>query len=106
MKRVNATFVDDAVDATVRSAEATPGSCFNVGGGTRATMNGAIAIIGDSAGKPLSIRRRDAATGDVPHTWADTSRARAELGWLPSTDLKAGLAQQIEWLSRLLGTEG
>ena len=99
------TFVEDAVDATVRAAEAEQGAVFNVGGGTRATINEAIAIIEESTGKPISIRRRDVAAGDVPHTWADTTRARTELGWVPSTELKDGLAKQIEWLKRLLGAE-
>jgi UDP-glucuronate 4-epimerase len=91
------TFVSDAVDATVRAARAAPGSCFNVGGGTRATVNEVLSLIEQLHGRPIALIRRPSVAGDVSHTWADTARARTELGWEPSTDLANGLQQQMEW---------
>ena len=35
-------------------------------------------------------------------TFADTSRARADLGFAPSHSLESGLAAECEWLARLL----
>jgi UDP-glucuronate 4-epimerase len=96
------TFVSDAVDATVRAIAAPAGSCFNIGGGTRASINEALGLFGELLGRPVSVRRTERAAGDMQDTWADTTRARDELGWRPSTDLAEGLRQQIDWLSALI----
>jgi nucleoside-diphosphate-sugar epimerase len=96
------TFVSDAVDATVRAIGATPGSRYNVGGGSRATINQVIEIIREVSGRPLAVKHGPRAAGDMAHTWANTDRARRELGWKPRTELGAGLAAQYQWAS---GTE-
>jgi nucleoside-diphosphate-sugar epimerase len=36
------------------------------------------------------------------HTYADTTLARAELGFVPSIDLEKGLAAEYAWLSGIL----
>ncbi len=90
------TFVADAVDATVRAMGATPGS-YNVGGGSRASINEVIALLEDIAGRPLASERGPAARGDARHTWANTTRCREALGWKPTTPLAPGLTAQYEW---------
>jgi nucleoside-diphosphate-sugar epimerase len=35
-------------------------------------------------------------------TSADTTRARADLGFVPSATLESGLAAECEWLSRVI----
>jgi nucleoside-diphosphate-sugar epimerase len=35
-------------------------------------------------------------------TFADTTRARADLGFAPAYTLEAGLAAEIEWLAKRL----
>jgi nucleoside-diphosphate-sugar epimerase len=37
------------------------------------------------------------------HTFADTSRARADLGFTPACTLEAGLAEECQWLAGLVG---
>ena len=39
----------------------------------------------------------------VRDTFADTSQAKTELGFVPSTTLEQGLQAEAEWLSTLLG---
>jgi UDP-glucuronate 4-epimerase len=90
------TFVADAVDATVRAMGATPGR-YNVGGGSRATVNQVIEMLTGMVGRKPKIRQSPKARGDAMHTWADTTRARAALGWEPRTSLSEGLARQFEW---------
>ena len=93
------TFVDDAVSATVAAAWAPPGSVYNVGGGCRATVNDVIGILSELVGG-LSVVRSARAHGDVRDTWADTTAARADLGWTPSTSLVTGLAAEVDWLRK------
>ena len=39
--------------------------------------------------------------GDMRDTFADTSRARADLGFVPRTSLADGLRAEYEWLKGL-----
>jgi nucleoside-diphosphate-sugar epimerase len=92
------TYVDDAVDATIAAMErGTPGSTFNVGGGSEVTMLQAIEALGAIAGRRLEIVRSARREGDAIRTAADTSRVRAETGWEPMTSFEDGLAAQWRW---------
>ena len=92
------TFVGDAVAATLAAmGSGRRGEIYNVGGGTEATMNEAIALAERISGRTLDVRRGEPAAGDVKRTKAEVSKAAAELGWLPATELEAGLAAQWEW---------
>lgn len=94
------TFVGDVVAATIAAAErGVTGDVYNVGGGSRVTINDALDLCGRVAGKPVVIRREAEQKGDVRHTYADTSRARAILGFIPQTSLEEGLAAEQRWLS-------
>ena len=52
-----------------------------------------------------AILAGDAVTGVtiMRDTFADTTRAQAELGFAPSKSLESGLAAESEWLARLIG---
>ncbi len=94
------TYVADVVAATVAAMERAPrGSVYNVGGGEEASVREAIDLLERIAGRPLDVRYREVAKGDVRRTAADTSRIRAELGWRPSVGLDDGLQAQWEWAS-------
>jgi nucleoside-diphosphate-sugar epimerase len=97
------TFVHDAVGATIAAAtKGVPGRVYNIGGGSRVSMNQVIDIIGRVAGRPLIVNRDDAQKGDMRHTYADTTLARQDLGFAPSVGLEAGLAAEFTWLSGVL----
>jgi nucleoside-diphosphate-sugar epimerase len=91
------TYVGDAVDATLRAMSAAAGT-YNVGGGYRASINEVLAILAELSSVPLAVRRDHRVAGDARHTWADTSRARAYLGWRPQTSLRDGLLAQYCWM--------
>jgi UDP-glucuronate 4-epimerase len=96
------TYVADIVAATRAAAEAAtaPGRVFNVGGGDRTSLNRALEVLAGLAGRPLDVRRGDRESGDVKDTGADTERARAELGFDPTTSLEDGLAAEFEWVQQ------
>ncbi len=94
------TYVDDAVEATLRAMTfADPGPVLNVGGGHEATMDEVIDLIAELAGHPIAIERTAVQRGDVRRTCADTTRARQMLGWQPGTSLRAGLAAELDFVA-------
>lgn len=99
------TYVDDIVAALVAAGErGRAGGVYNIGGGSRVSINEVLALVGTVTGRPVDIRREPSQKGDMRDTFADTSRAKAELGFVPSTPLEQGLRAEAEWLAALLGT--
>jgi nucleoside-diphosphate-sugar epimerase len=93
------THVADAVDATFRAALADGRApIYNVGGGHEATLAEVVALLEDLSGAEALLDRRPDRVGDVRRTSADTSRARADLGWQPSVGLREGLSSQLDWV--------
>jgi nucleoside-diphosphate-sugar epimerase len=95
------TFVADCVAATVAAAEARPGETFNVGGGEAVSVWDVLRKIEAIADRKFEVRQEAARAGDQRHTYADTTKLNAHLGWEPQTRLDDGLRQQFEWQQRL-----
>lgn len=94
------TFVLDAVAATIAAGErGVPGTAYNIGGGSRVSMNDVLRIIERIAGHPLKVTREDAQKGDMRDTYADTSLARRDLGFSPKVSLEEGIQAEYRWLS-------
>jgi nucleoside-diphosphate-sugar epimerase len=92
------TFVGDAVDGTIAAAtNGHSGVVYNLGGGARTSMNEVLEMIADLTAEELNVRRVAAQAGDARDTAADTSRARAQLGFAPSRSLYEGLSEQVAW---------
>ena len=97
------TFVEDAVSATLAAAvRGVPGRVYNIGGGSRVSLNAVLAIIGDVVGRQPVLTREADQKGDMRHTYADTTLARTDLNFAPTWDLRRGLAAQYEWLNGCL----
>jgi UDP-glucuronate 4-epimerase len=90
------TYVADAVDATVAALDAPPG-VYNVGGGTRATINALLDAVSRVTGSPVEPRYGPASEGDMRSTWADSRRAARSLDYLPRTGLDEGISAQVAW---------
>ena len=97
------TYVHDAVTATIAAAvRGLPGRVYNVGGGSRVTINQVLEMIGRVSGRQPRIQVDPAQKGDMRHTYADTSLARADLGFDPKVGLEEGLAAEHKWLAGIL----
>jgi nucleoside-diphosphate-sugar epimerase len=94
------TFISDAVEANMLAVDAPPGGVFNIGGGSRVTINQVIATLEELVGNPARVDRQGQQAGDVRHTWADTTSAREVLGFEPTVSLRDGLAAQVAWLQK------
>jgi nucleoside-diphosphate-sugar epimerase len=92
------TFVSDAIDGTIAAAwNGPPGAIYNLGGGTRTSMNEVLEIIAELTGEELDVSRVAAQAGDARDTAADTTGARVQLGFGPSRSLCEGLREQVAW---------
>jgi UDP-glucose 4-epimerase len=96
------TFVHDAVAATIAAGtRGVPGRVYNIGGGSRVSVNEVVRMIGRVSGRAPLIRTDSAQKGDMRHTYADTTLARADLGFAPVVGLEDGLRAEFEWLKNL-----
>ena len=97
------TFIADAVNANVLAAtRGVAGRVYNIGGGSRVSVNHVLAMIERVTGQHPRVNVDPAQKGDMRHTYADTSRAHADLGYAPTVELEAGLAAEYQWLTGIL----
>jgi nucleoside-diphosphate-sugar epimerase len=92
------TFVADAVSGTIAAGRyGVPGTAYNIGGGSRRSLNSVFETLGVLLGKRVELKYGDRQFGDARNTGADIRRARCDLGFEPSFDFEVGLKAQLEW---------
>ena len=97
------TYVADIASATATAAtRGVPGRVYNVGGGSRVSVNDVLQIIQRVSGRWPIVNIDETQKGDMRHTWADTSLAKADLGFVPAVGLEEGLAAEYQWLTGIL----
>jgi UDP-glucuronate 4-epimerase len=102
------TFIDDIVSGILAAIERIePGryELFNLGGTSTLSLDELVETIERVVGKPAQIERAPNQPGDVPVTYANIDRARAALGYQPTTRVEAGIARQWDAV-RALGSAG
>jgi UDP-glucose 4-epimerase len=62
-------------------------------------LNDMVQAIGEYMGRPVDPHSADPRPGNVPHSMADNSLARAELGYEPVVSWREGLERTIDWYS-------
>ena len=94
------TYIDNVVDANLRAAEAdgVSGQTFNIACGERISLNRLLDEIRGIVGSEVEASYLESRQGDVKHSLADISRARAQLGYEPLVDFNEGLLRTIEAL--------
>ena len=96
------TFVDDIVTGTELAAtKGINGRIYNLGGGSRISVNEAIAMLQEITGKELKVNYAEKQKGDMRHTFASTEQAKQDLDYLPQIKLNEGLTQEFRWLEDL-----
>jgi UDP-glucuronate 4-epimerase len=93
------TYIDDIIGGLVSAMECCKGySIFNLGNSSPVRLDVLIGQIEAALGKKAVINRLPEQPGDVKRTYADISKARAELGYEPKTKLNDGLENFVQWL--------
>ena len=90
--------VADVVQANIRSAF-TDGviGAFNVGSGTRITINSLVDLLAEVSGKKVKRAYRESRLGDVRDSLADIDEATNAFGYIPRVDFRSGLAEYWDW---------
>lgn len=99
------TYIDDVVEGVIRllwkPADTVDGSVphriLNIGNHQPVRVMEFIRILERILGVPARIDPLPMQPGDVPATYAETSRLRDLIGFAPSTPLDAGLSRFVEW---------
>ncbi|MFI5206486.1 MAG: GDP-mannose 4,6-dehydratase [Gemmatimonadales bacterium] len=104
------TWVDDIVQGVLAACDwtAEQGPAFeivNLGGSRTTRLDRLIALIGGALGKQPVIERRPMQPGDVRRTCADLSKARALLGYRPSTTVEDGIPRFVRWYEESHGRQ-
>ena len=90
--------VADVVQANVRAGFTRGVSgAFNIGSGTRVTINELVHQIQTVSKISAKVRYGPPRPGDVRDSLADILAAKTAFGFQPSTDLKSGLSEYINW---------
>lgn len=94
------TFISDAVAANLAAGnnDLAPGSVYNIGGGSRISVNELLDVIRTVTGCPLTIQHTDKQAGDAVHTAANLTLAQRDLGFAPQVGHTAGIAAETAWL--------
>jgi nucleoside-diphosphate-sugar epimerase len=104
------TFAADAVAANLRAAaapaDAAQGQAYNVAGGQPWTLLQLLEHLAQLTGTHPQPAFTEPRAGDVRHTWADTSKARASLGHWPAVSMEEGLAATLDWFRTLVSPVG
>jgi len=93
------TYVGNAVEANLLACEAprAAGLVFNIGTGSRYTLNQTLKLLEKITGRPAKAKYGAPREGDIYDSQADISRAREVLGYNPQFGFEEGLKNTWEW---------
>jgi UDP-glucuronate 4-epimerase len=95
------TFVSDTVDGVVACTKKEFGyQIFNLGESETVQLSRMIELLERALGKEAVIDRQPIQPGDVPLTFADISKARAQLGYDPQVKFERGIQIFSEWFMK------
>lgn len=91
----------NAYDAAIEKIDVAKGQVYNLGGGTRNVM--AVwaefgPILERLLEQKIEVARDDWRPGDQRVFYADTRKAKQDLGWEPKIDLEEGMELMFEWV--------
>ena len=98
------TFIDDIVRGVMAAVERDfDFAVINIGSSRPVKLREMIAAIERVTGITAKIEQLPPQPGDMPHTYADITRAKEMLGWQPQVTLEEGLAEFVRWWKKRFG---
>jgi UDP-glucose 4-epimerase len=101
-------YVQNVVDAILQSAEAVnaPGLTFNVGMGSRYTLNQTLASLEKISGRSARATHAEPREGDIRESQADISLAKKTFGYQPRVGFEEGLSRTWQWFCTARNSPG
>jgi dTDP-L-rhamnose 4-epimerase len=94
-------YIDDVVNATILGIEKEEanGQIFNVGSGIPTSVNKVVDLLIENYGieVPISITG-NYRIGDIRHNFADLTKIKSLLGFLPTVSFEVGIRQFTQWV--------
>jgi nucleoside-diphosphate-sugar epimerase len=93
------TYVENVVRANFAATERpeAAGSVYNIGCAIRVSVNELWRAMAELSGSKVEPRYAPSRSGDVPHSLADIERARRDLAYVPSVDVREGLRRTLAY---------
>jgi UDP-glucuronate 4-epimerase len=99
------TYIDDIAEGVVRildqppvrNGAEPPQTVFNIGNHNPVELMEFINILETALGRKTTYNFLPMQDGDVPITYAETSRLRSAVGFSPSTPLAVGIGRFVDW---------
>jgi UDP-glucose 4-epimerase len=95
------TFVDNAVDANLLSAQRdsarVSGQVVNVGAGSRTSLLELVELVEEISGTAIKVRHAPDRPGDVRDSQAGLARAESVLGYTPAVNVREGIKRLWAW---------
>jgi UDP-glucuronate 4-epimerase len=92
------TFIDDIVGGVLGALSAPRGyRVYNLGGSATISLADLVALLERATGVRAKRKVLPPQPGDVPVTFADIARARAEIGYDPKTPVEEGVKRFVQW---------
>lgn len=93
-------FVNDVVDAMIRSIDNAGGLIVNIGTQIETKISALYQLIADETGCTLRPRIMPRKYGDIDRSVLSNARASTQLGWRPFTELTLGVEKLVDWYRR------
>lgn len=94
-------YIENAVSANLLAATApeseVAGQMFNIATGNRFSLNQTVELLRPLTGYTGDVNYAPERSGDIKHSLADISLAKAKLKYDPQVDFKEGLRRTVDW---------
>jgi len=91
------TYLDDIARGTIQALKPLGFEIINLGGHEVVTINKIVSMLEERIGKNAMITHQPFHPADVHSNHADTSKAKALLGWKPQIGLEEGMNRLVDW---------
>lgn len=101
------TYIDDIVNGVIKSCQYVENNknvyeVINLGSNHPVSLKEMIQVIGNTLGKQPRINQLPMQPGDVDITYADITKAKTLLDYIPSITFEDGIKKFIEWYKKVV----
>tara|TARA_Y100000590_G_C15637644_1_gene983618 strand:+ start:243 stop:1229 length:987 start_codon:yes stop_codon:yes gene_type:complete len=101
------TFIEDIINGILATITADDQfAIYNLGNSEPVKLDELVHLIGERVGVDPILDRQELPTGDVQQTFADVSRAKSRLDYMPSISIDEGINRFMDWYESMLASHG